>query len=47
MEIAVFVSRAFAATAAVDDGKAQLPMIQVCGLRRAGIDSMFSYDCWA
>jgi hypothetical protein len=28
MEIAVFLSRAFAATDAVDDGKAQLPMIQ-------------------
>jgi hypothetical protein len=40
MEIAVFLSRAFAAMDAAGHGKAQLPMIQGSGLRRAGMDSL-------
>jgi len=40
MEIAVFLSRAFAAMDAAGHRKAQLPMIQVCELRRAGMDCL-------
>jgi hypothetical protein len=40
MEIAVFLSRVFAAMDVAGHGKAQLPMIQGSGLRRAGMDSL-------
>jgi hypothetical protein len=40
MEIAVFLSRVFAAMGAAGHGKAQLQMIQRSVLRRAGMDSL-------